>query len=403
MTVKLTKKLIDSFDFDPTASKDIRWDSEISGFGLRIYKSCKKSFILSYRQNGNKRLYTIGQYGNITLDQARELARKRLGEVADGKDPLAIRKASRKKNEWTVKKAFVDFLKRYAKVHNKHWEETERIFEIDVLPVIGKKPIDEVKKEDILKILDKVMARGSKTMANRTLAAMRKFFNWCIERDLIKFSPAYKISPPAKTISRDRVLSDMELKEIWEASLEIGYPFGHLVRFLMLTAQRRGETVNMEWDQIDEEKRNWTIPRENTKTDRAHTIPLSYTAYAILKDCSYLGDFVFTSAGSKPFENISRGKRELDRKLKKRRKEQKMPAMLAWKIHDLRRTAASGMARLGIEPHIIEKVLNHISGTFGGVAGVYNRYHYTAEIGKALVLWESHLRGILNEETKATQ
>lgn len=397
MTAKLTKKLIDSFEFDSAPSKDIRWDSEISGFGVRVYESGKKSFVLSYRQDGNKHLYTIGQYGKITLEQAKDLARKRLGEVADGKDPLAIRKASRKKNEWTVKKAFADFLKRYAKVHNSHWEESERIFKKDILPAIGKKPIDEVKKEDIIKILDKVMERGSQTMANRTLAAMRKFFNWCIERDLIKFSPAYKISPPARNISRDRVLSDMELKEIWEASLELGYPFGHLVRFLMLTAQRRGETLNMEWNQIDEDKKLWAIPRENTKTDRAHTIPLPDMAFEILKDCAYLGDFVFTSAGSRPFENVSRGKEELDKKIKRHRKEQKIPAMPTWRLHDLRRTAASGMARLGVEPHIIEKVLNHVSGTFGGVAGVYNRYHYTKEIGDALALWESHLREILGK------
>lgn len=398
MTEKLTKKLIDSFEFDPTASKDIRWDSEISGLGVRIYESGKRSFILSYRQNGTKRLYTIGQYGNITLEQARELARKRLGEVADGKDPLLARQASRKKNEWTVKKAFADFMKRYAKTHNIHWEETERIFEKDILPAIGRKPIDEVSKEDVIKILDKVMARGSKVMANRTLAAIRKFLNWCIERDLIKFSPAYKISSPAKNLTRDRVLSDRELRDIWEASGEVGYPFGHIVRFLMLTAQRRGEVVNMEWDQYNDKTHLWTIPRENTKSDRQHEVPLSALAVSTLEACRPLGIFIFTSMGEKPFENVSRGKAELDRLIKKARKERGELNIGAWRLHDLRRTAASGIARLGVAPHVIEKVLNHTSGIISGVAAVYNRHQYTKEVGEALELWESHINEILEKD-----
>ena len=400
MTEKLTKKLIDSFEFDPTASKDIRWDSEISGLGVRIYESGKRSFILSYRQNGTKRLYTIGQYGNITLEQARELARKRLGEVADGKDPLLVRQASRKKNEWTVKKAFTDFMKRYAKTHNIHWEETERIFKKDILPAIGRKPIDEVSKEDVIKILDKVMARGSKIMANRTLAAIRKFLNWCIERDLIKFSPAYKITSPAKNPTRDRVLSDRELRDIWEASGKVGYPFGNIVRFLMLTAQRRGEVVNMEWDQYNDKTYLWTIPRENTKSDRQHEVPLSGLAVSTLEDCRHLGIFIFTSMGAKPFENVSRGKAELDRLIKKVRKERGELNMVDWRLHDLRRTAASGMARLGVAPHVIEKVLNHSSGIISGVAAVYNRHQYTREVGVALGLWESYVKEILIEDFK---
>ena len=399
MTEKLTKKIIDSFEFDSSVSKDIRWDSEISGLGLRIYESGKKSFILSYRQNGTKRLYTIGQYGNITLEQARELSRKRLGEIADGKDPLIVRRLSRKKNEWTVKKAFNDFLKRYAKTHNAYWEETERKFKKDILPAIGSRPIDEVTKEDIIKILDKVMARGSRIMANRMLAAIRKFFNWCIERDLIKFSPAYKISAPAKSISRDRVLSDRELIDVWNASLSIGYPFGNLVRFLMLTAQRRGEVTNMEWDQYNPKTKVWTIPRENTKSDRQHEVPLSEMVIVILEKSRHLGNFVFSSAGTKPFENFTRSQNDLHKHIKKIRKDRGEPNMLLWRLHDLRRTAASGMARLGVAPHVIEKTLNHTSGIISGVAAVYNRHQYTKEVGEALELWDSHMQKILEDNS----
>lgn len=398
MAEKLTKKFIEGLDFDSTVSKDIHWDADISGLGIRLYESGKKSFILSYRQNGTKRLYTIGQYGNITLEQARDIAKKRLGEVADGKDPLVIRQASRKKHEWTVKRSFYDFLEKYAKIHNEYWPQTQRIFEKDVLPVLGSKPIDEVTKEHVNKILDKVMARGSPIMANRTLAALRKFFNWCIERDLIKFSPAYKISSPAKNPSRDRVLSDSELCEIWHASGELGYPFSNLVQFLMLTAQRRGEVVNMTWDQYNQEQGLWVIPRENTKNDRQHDIPLSPMAITTLMNCKDMGEYVFTSAGTKPFENVSRAKAQLDQILRATRKNQKRFPIGAWRLHDLRRTAASGMARLGVAPHVIEKVLNHSSGIISGVAAVYNRHQYTKEIGEALALWESHLQGVLYQK-----
>jgi integrase len=403
MSEKLTKRLIDGFVFNPSSSKDIRWDAEISGLGIRLYESGKRSFILSYRQDGTKRLYTIGQYGQITLEQARDLAQKRLGEIADGKDPLLLRKARRKKNDWTVRRAFNDFLSRYAKIHNKHWLETERIFKIDILPSIGNKPIDEVSKDEILKIIDKVVARGSGIMANRTLAAIRKFFNWCTERDLIKFSPAYKISAPCKNKTRDRVLSDDELRDIWRACDTIGYPFGNFVQFLILTAQRRGETSSTRREHFDKEAKLWRLPKENTKSNRLHIVPLQSVAISTLEKSPKLGDYIFTSSGDRPFENMSRGKKELDKEISSIRKAQGKYPLEEWRLHDLRRTAASGMAQLGVSPHIIEKVLNHSSGIISGVAAVYNRYQYTKEIGEALTLWENHIKSIVNNQNTVAQ
>jgi integrase len=404
MAERLTKRVIDTFQFNPDApGKDIHWDADISGLGIRLYPSGKKSFVLSYRQNGTKRLYTVGQYGQITLEQARDLAKKRLGEVADGKDPVITRRDSRKKNEWTVRKTFEDFLNRYAKTHTIHWQETERIFNRDILPAIGQKPIDEITKDDILKILDKIVSRGSGTMANRTLAALRKFFNWAIERNLIQYSPAFRLSPPAKNISRDRVLSDEELRDIWQACKAIGFPFGPMVQFLVLTGQRRGETANMRWTHIDLKEGIWTIPKENTKTKREHTIPLPGLARDILEDCPKLGDYVFTSAGHRPFENASRDKAILDAIIAGSRSAKNLSPLLPWRIHDLRRTAASGIARLGVAPHVIEKVLNHSSGIISGVAAVYNRHHYTKEIGEALRLWESHIKSLIGDSDEVIQ
>lgn len=400
MTEKLTKRLIDTLTYSAESGRrDVYWDSEMSGFGIRVYPSGKKSFILSYRQNGTKRLFTIGQYGNITLEQARDLARKKFGEVADGKDPLLTRQASKKKHDWTVNRAYKDFLKKYAKTHTEHWPETDRIFEKDILPIIGKKPIDEVKKDDILKILDNIVDRNAGIMANRTLAAMRRFFNWCVQRNLIEHSPAYMVAAPTRNRTRDRVLTDLEIKEIWNACQNFSYPFGPIVQFLIMTGQRRGEAASMKWNDCDENKKLWILPREMTKSDRSHEVPLSELSMKILQKAPYLGDYVFTNSGNYPFSNFSRDKRELDLILKKARKENEILAAFPnWTIHDLRRTCASGMARLGVAPYIIEKILNHSTGVISGVAAVYNRYEYADEMRKALNLWNTHIEKIIADE-----
>ncbi len=395
MTDKLTKRFIDSIDYDAnTKGRDVRWDTDISGFGIRIYPSGKKSFVLSYRHNGTKRLFTIGQYGNITLEQARILAQKKLGEVADGKDPLLTRRASKKKHDWNVSKAGKAFLKKLQSTSNRHHEEVERIFEKDIFPSIGKVPIDEVKKDHILKIIDSVLERGSGIMANRTLMRLNRFFNWCIERNLIEHSPIYKLPKPTQERSRDRVLSDSEITEILQTKETIDYPFGPMVEFLLLTGQRRGEAASMKWSDYDKKERVWILSREHTKSDRAHFVPLSDMAIKILDNVPKLGNYIFTSAGDRPFENFSRAKVLLDEKIKAERTKEGQADIPPWTIHDLRRTCASGMARLGVAPHVIEKALNHSSGKIRGVAAIYNRYEYATEMREAFTAWADHIRKI---------
>jgi integrase len=365
-----------------------------SGLGVRLYPSGKKAFILSYRQNGTKRLYTLGQYGQITLDQARDLAQKRLGEVADGKDPVITRRDSRKKNEWTVQRAYSEFLNRYAKVYNKRWQETERVFTKDILPAIGARPIEEVTKEDIIRLVDAVLKRKARIMANQTLKICRRFFNWCLERDLIQYAPTDRLTMPAKEVSRDRVLSEEEVSDVWRAAEAMGYPFGAAIQLLLLTGQRRGEVLSMEWEHIDPRTGVWTIPRENTKTGQQHSLPLPPQAIALIANSRKLGPYIFTTAGLKPFENVSHHKAVLDTMVNQSRAEKGRAPITPWRIHDLRRTAASGMAGLGVAPHVIEKVLNHSSGIISGVAAVYNRHHYTKEIGEALRLWADHVQKV---------
>jgi integrase len=404
MTDKLTKRFIDGLEYNAEAKqRDVRWDSEISGFGIRIYPSGKKSFVLSYRQDGTKRLFTIGQYGNITLEQARVLAQKKMGEVADGKDPLLTRRAAKKKHDWTVNKAGKEFLRKLKSTSDRHHGEVQRIFEKDVFPTIGKMPIDEVKKDHILKIIDAVLERGAGIMANRTLMRLSRFFNWCIERNLIEFSPVYKLSKPTQERTRDRVLSDIEIKEVLQVSESMNYPFGSLILFLLLTGQRRGEAASMKWTDYEREQKLWILPREHTKSDRAHEVPLCDRAITILENAPKMGDYIFTSSGDRPFENFSRLKKVLDTRIKNARTKNGQVDISPWTLHDLRRTCASGMARLGVAPHVIEKALNHSSGKIRGVAAIYNRYEYAAEMREAFEKWADYVSQIMtNDMPKST-
>ena len=379
MGKKLTKRDIDGFNYE--GGWDVRWDSSLSGFGVRIYPSGKKSYVLSYRnEKRQKRLLTIGQTSKITLDIARNKALKNLAQLVDDIDPAEERKS--KNIGRTVENVFKEYLERYAKVQNKSWKETERMFQKDIIPAFGNKLIQDVTKQDVIKLLDKVVDRGSGTMANRILANIRRFFNWCIERDIIQTSPAEKLAKPTPDISRDRVLSESEIKDILEACEIQGYPYGHLVKFLLLTAQRINEASTMRWKDVNFDQKLWILPRENTKTDKRHEIPLSPMAISILesaqKQCPEKADYVFTTLGDRPFSGFSKSKKRIDNTI---------GDILEWRIHDLRRTAASGMASLGVSPYVIERVLNHSSGIISGVAAVYNRYDYQIEMQEALEAW----------------
>ena len=382
-------------------SIDYRWDSEIRGFGVRVYASGKKSFVLLYRHEGKQRLYTIDQYGKITLEQARDLARKRLGEVADNQDIVAERQKAKQKHEYTVKKAFTLFMNKYAKIHNRNWHEPERIFKHDVLPKLGSKPIDEVTKADIIKIIDAIMDRHKRTQATRTFAAVRKFFNWCVERDMIQHSPVTGLKPPAPPKARDRVLSDHELRQVWIAAEEVGYPFGPIVQCLILTGQRKTEVTEIMRDHIDIKQKLWTIPKEANKSGREHYVHLAPLTLSILQAQPKLGDYVFTSSGAKPYENFTRGYDALIFAINKKRAEMGMRGMQKWTLHDLRRSTASGMAALKVSPYVIEKILNHKSGIISGVAAVYNRYNYADEAKNALEAWAEHIQEILEEEPQS--
>ncbi len=358
------------------------WDKSLPRFGLRVSASASKAFVLLYYQGSRKRRYTIGRYPEISLSQARTEAKRLLAEITLGNYPNAQETAV-----LSFSQALDEFVAIYLKQNNRPTtaRETERILRRDFAS-LSDRALNTIASDDVAKILDALIDRPS--MANHAFAAIRKMMNWCYERQYLDSVPTARMKPPAKTTSRDRILSNTEVKAIYKAAVSIGYPFGHIVQLLTLTAQRRNEVATMQWDHIDLDKRTWTIPAELTKANRPHTIPLTDTLVVIIDNIPRLNEMLlFPARGTRDrtYSGFSKGKVRLD----------KICGVSDWALHDLRRTAATGMAQQNTPPHVIERVLNHTTGTLGGVAGIYNRFGYIDEMREALTAWGEHILPIV--------
>ena len=365
-------------------------DSHMPGLYLIVQPSGARGWCVRYRHQGVSRKLTLGSYPALGLKDARALGAKALRAVAEGRDPGREKIEARSARVDSVDSVVAEFLERHVRRSNRPRtaKETERLLRRHVLPRWQGRMIRDVTRRDILDVIDRIVDDGAPVVANRTLAVVKTLFNWCVARDILAISPAQGVKPPTVEKARDRVLTDDELRLVWQAADKISYPFGPLVQLLALTGQRRDEVAKMRWGEIDLEKRLWTLPRERVKADRPHEVPLSTAAIAILKAVPRLADspFVFTTNGAAPTGNFSKNKRKLDALL---------PADMAeWRLHDLRRTCASGLARLGINLPVIEKVLNHVSGSFAGIVGVYQHYTFAEEKRAALELWGQHIEGL---------
>ncbi len=240
--------------------------------------------------------------------------------------------------------------------------------------------ISEISRRDAIDVIDRI-AKRAEVQANRTLARLRALLNWAVEKDRLASSPIIGMKPPTKERARDRTLSDDELRWFWSACEAIGWPFGPLAKLLLLTAQRRDEVAGIEWPEIHLDQTTWTMPRYRAKNDRAHAVHLSEAAIEVLPR-SYVGSGLVFATNGRPVSGFSHGKNRLDAAMLAAKADElgdTAEVIPHWILHDLRRTAATGMARLNIPPHVFDKVLNHVSGTIRGVAAVYNRFEYLDE------------------------
>jgi integrase len=249
----------------------------------------------------------------------------------------------------------------------------------------GSRSIHEITKRDVIDAVSAIEQRGAPVAANKVLKVIKTFFRWCVGRAVLDRSPADGVPLPTKEVARDRVLSDDELARVIIAARQIGDPYGGIVEMLALTGQRREEVARSTWDEIDMKSRIWKLSSERTKNAKAHEVYLSDQAVAVLGRVDKTGEFAFSRSGTAPFQDFSLAKRELDQ----------LSSVTGWRLHDLRRTCVSGMARLGIAPHVADKILNHQNGAISGVAAVYQRHDFLAERRQALKLWGAHVERIV--------
>ena len=258
----------------------------------------------------------------------------------------------------------------------------------------------------MLDVLDRVAARGATIQANRVRTTLSGFFSWCIARDLIETSPAIRVPKLDGERERDRALNDGEIRRFWQGCDKLGWPFGPLLKLLLLTAQRRDEGGTMEWSEIDIDKRLWVIPREKAKNQRAHEVHLSTLAIEIIGELPKIGSaprYVFTTNERRPVSGFSKAKTRLDKamielsraELKADGKNPDRAELEDWIFHDLRRTAGTGMAKLNVAPHVVDRILNHVSGSIRGVAAVYNRHSYIEERRAALEAWGRYVESLV--------
>ncbi len=405
MKAKINKQLVDAMQ-----PGDIVADDAIKGFVVRRLASGVITYGYRYRDKmtGRQRWVGLGLHGSITADQARDLAKKRAGEVADKRDPVAEQKASRAEaakaraaESDTVDGLLDEFMKKYVRERGLRAGDTiERVFERCVRPRIGSKPIHSLRRTDITEMLDAIAKENGPVMADRVLAYVRKAFNWKATRDNefnTPIAPGMARTEPTKR-ARTRWLSDEEIRDLWRSLDEVKKPspYAPFVRALLLTGQRRTEVSHMRWEEIEGE--NWVVPAERYKTSIAHAVPLTKTMIQLLGASKKKGFVFSTTKGKLPFSGYGKARSALDERIAALRKKERRKAMPHWVLHDLRRTARSLMSRAGVSSDIAERVLGH---RLPGVRGVYDRYAYLDEkriaLEKLATLVERILRPGLNE------
>lgn len=422
---KLTVAAIERLKPHPIKRIEVS-DGDVSGLRLVITPTGARSWVLRYRQDGKAKKLTLGSADRISLKTAREIARKANDQVGAGRDPAAEKRqvrldASNHSRDFEV--IAEEFIRLYARVENKSWKHTARRLGFKavekpaaaptggapkkkpeapelILTPTGRGPVaawrgkrtDAIRDEDVEKLLKQILDRGAPIMANRVFSALRKFFNWCKERRYVTSSPCAGMRRPRlHEPSRERELSGDELRQVWQAADREGWPFGPFTQLLILTGQRKSEVAGMRWSEINLETKTWTLPSSRVKNARQHSVPLSDAAITIIEALPRTSDeFAFSTNDRTVISGFSHAQARL------------RYGMEPWTFHDLRRTFTSGLARLGVPPHICEAALNHKSGVISGVAKIYNRYTYQREKRAAMKRWAQEVQAIVEGREPAS-
>ncbi len=424
---RLTALQVKNWPADPAKRQEISDGG--SGLNLVVYPSGRKSWAVRYRRKSDGRTRKLILDGFAPLAKARELAATALAKVADGGDPAADKQSSKREakvaavaaEQDTVDALFRDFLDKHKRrrddqpirestkvetarllglrrdqSHPSGWAETGA----GVLAKWKGRPVTSIAKRDVVDLLDEI-AKRAPIAANRTRAELASCFRWLMKRDdTLPRSPLDGVEDPSPEISRDRVLADAELAALWRAAEDDVSLFGSMVQLLILTACRRDEVRDAEWQEFDVGNRQWLIPSRRVKNGRDHLVPISGAALAVLSKLPRIkgSTLLFTTTGETPISGLSKAKLRLHDAMARELGHE--PA--SWTLHDLRRTATTGLQRLGFPLEVTEAVLNHRSGKLSGVAGVYARHDYLGEKRRALDAWAAHVMAIVFGEPAAS-
>lgn len=390
-------------------------DAALPGFYLIVQTSGFKSWAVRYRVAGKPRKYTIGPYPLFDLVTARAKAREALQLAAMGQDPILVKRATAEAAkvaaEDRVECVVTLYVDRHLKPNGKpgYAETQEALLRNHVVPRWGQRRIGDVTKREVVALIDGLTDAGMTTGANRVFAVTRALFNFALRREIITTTPFLGLKPPLAETSRDRVLNDVEVRLVWRAADAVGFPFGPAVKLLLLTAQRRDEVIRMVRSEVEGDL--WTLPAERTKNSLEHLVPLVPPALAVLDAVPRIAGaagYVFTRSGEAPMSDYTSTKARLDKAMLEIARADAVAAgrdpsaveLKPWRLHDLRRTASTGMARLGFPIQVTEAVLNHRSGSLGGLAGIYNRYQYLDEKRAALEAWAARIEAIVGAEPR---
>jgi integrase len=395
------------------------------GFALRVSGPTprspqgRKTWVVLYRFGGQlKRLTIEPDYPTLGLAAAREKAREALRALKDrGEDPAAakarvkaairqpipVRAPVKERGPDTIENVIDEFMRRYMQARKRaprYIEETRRNFDKHVLPHWRGQLLGSITRRDVIALLDAIADEGKPIAANRVRAALSKLFNWSIQRGIIDASPVAMVERPGAETERERALSDAEIRTVWQAAGKLAYPFGPFFKMALATAQRRSEVASIRWTDIDLDEQTWTLPAALTKANRAHIVPLSPVAMRILAECPRCGAHVFTTgrrrgayaeAGDAPISGFSKAKTMLDANSSEIAEAGKGAPGAPWRLHDLRRTAATVMGRLRVPRFVLGRVLNH---TDQSVTGIYDRHESLDEKRQALDAWGRFLENL---------
>jgi integrase len=326
----------------------------------------------------------------MSLLDARDAWRKARRSVSKGESPKHARPTAAD----TFDAVMLEWLKR-DQGQNRSLDDVRKALEYSVLPKWEGRLVPSLRRRDVVDLIDSVVDRGAVTMARRLHAHLHRFFRWCVGRGLIEQNPMADLPKPGTAVKRDRVLSDTELSLVWQAAERIGWPFGPIVQLLILTAARRDEIGALKWCEVS--SHSIELSGDRTKNGEAHLIPLAAEAQRLLGSQPRVSEFVFSTRGSTPVSGWSKAKSLLDRQLAELNGGRPLPP---WRFHDIRRTVATAMQRLGVGLQVVEAVLGHVSGSRAGVVGIYQRHGFRQEKRAALNLWSSDLNRILTVTAK---